>query len=221
MCDIKIISNNHLFRLAIESFLKEECNYSRVKNCSATLLISDGVTLLSSMYDHSHPICGMIIFIEDEGHENLIKLANPPFKIYFVNNRAGLSYIRATIINAHSSISTMKHCLAHINSPPNELLTKREFAIISDVFNGQTDANIAFKREITYKTVQNYRCTAFNKLQLKYDYNYHKVNYFYDYIEVLSKYQIYINDKIIRSECPASVHYRSQPATLHTITNIE
>ncbi|MCA1922072.1 LuxR C-terminal-related transcriptional regulator [Buttiauxella noackiae] len=220
MCDIKIISNNELFRFSLEHFLKEECTYSRVKKCSATLLISDGVTLLSTIYNYSYPICSMIIFIEDEGHENLIKLTNPPFKMYFVKNKAGLSYIKATIINAHTSISTMKHCLAHINSPPNKWLTKKEFTIISDTFKGQTNANIAFKHNITFKTVQNYRKIAHNKLQIKLNYNYHsKINYFHDYIEVLSKYQLYITKKLIRSECPASVNYNTQPATFYTVTD--
>lgn len=216
MCDIRILSDNELFRLAIETLLKE-CVYIRVRNCAATLLISDGSTLLSAGYQYNHPICGIIVFIENPGHENLMKYVNSPFRLHFINNKSSLNYIKAVLMDAYFSISKMKHCLAHINSPPDKWLTPKEFAIISDVFKGMNDQDVSVKYNITYKTTQNYRKSALNKLKLKSNFNTNnQINYFFDFIEVMTTYQTYLAKKVIKGECPASLHYRQQPVIFYS-----
>lgn len=216
MCDIRIISNNELFRLAIQSLLKE-CVYFRVGKCSATLLISDGSTLLSTGYQYNHPICGMVVFIANSGHENLIKYVNSPFRLYFIRNKSSLDYIKAVLTDVCFSISRMRHCLAHINSPPDKWLTPKEFSIISDVFKGRNDQYVAVKYNIAHKTAQNYRKSALNKLKLKSNYNINnEINFFFDFIDVMTMYQSYLAKKINKVECPASIRYRHQPVIFYS-----
>lgn len=216
MCDIRIISDNELFILAIKSLLKE-CVYFQAKKCAATLIISDGTTLLSSGYQYNHPICGMIVFIDSPGHENLIRYVNSPFKVYCINNKSSMDYVKAVLVDACFSISKMRHCLAHINSPPDEWLTPKEFSIISDVFRGMCDQYVSVKYNVTYKTAQNYRKGALNKLRLKSNYNIdNKIHFFFDFIEVITTYQHYLAKKVIKAECPASLNYRQQPVIFYS-----
>lgn len=210
-----VVSDNELFRSAIKHLIKEMPRYTGV-SCAPSLIISDGSTLLSTYFDYSYPICALIVFTENEGHENVMRLINYPFHVYYLSYRSSLEEIRSVILLAYYSITRKRECLAHIHTPPKQWLTRTEYRVIMDVFNGKTDACLSLKYPISYKSVQNYRKSSMNKLNFKFCYKSKRVlNYYFDLFGIVEKYQMVLQECVLRQQCPASLSYRSQPLSFY------
>lgn len=165
MREITVHSHNQYFNIGAEAILAE-LSTALLATLPGKLLVSDSLTPIKDKNKYGESICGMILFVKNKSHIAIVNHFSFPFSVMVIHTGEPLSAIKKTLelflcqLNRyhHSGITFPCH-LASV------WLTRCEMDTLARVCIGDSPAAIAASKNITLKSVANYKANALKKLQ--------------------------------------------------------